>query len=136
MERDLAAEEREREPQRPTMIVEHLHGRQPLGQRLHPVLVLEPRPVDPLLEVAPPVEEPDADHRQPAVARRLEDVPREHAEPAGVDRQRPVDPELRADEHHGAVQALDARLGAPAILVEDAREACDPLARGWVADRA
>jgi hypothetical protein len=98
--------------------------------------VLEPGAVDALLEVTLPVEETDADHRQRTVARRLEDVPGQHPEPARVDRQRAVDPELRADEHDGPVEALDPRLGARPILLEDLREARDSLAGRRVGDRA
>ena len=63
VERDLAAEERERQPERRAVGARHLHGRQVLGDDLRPVLVLEPAPVDALLEVALAVEEADADHR-------------------------------------------------------------------------
>jgi hypothetical protein len=136
VERDLAAEQRERQPQRPPSLVEHLHGGQPLRERLHPVLVLKARAVDPLLEVSPPIEQADADHRQPAIARRLEDVSGEHAEAARVDRQRPVDPELRADEDDGPAQAVDLRLGTGAILLEDAGQPGDPLSGRGVVDSA
>ena len=136
VECDLAAEQRERQPQRPPGLVEHLDGREPLRERLQPVLVLEARAVDPLLEVPPPVQQADADHRQPAVARRLEDVPGEDAEAARIDRQRPVDPELRADEHDRPVEAVDPRLWTGAIFLEDAGEPGDALPGGGVGDRA
>ena len=98
VERDLAAEEGERERERAAAVVAHLNGREPLGHDLRPVLVLQPRPVDALLEVPLAVEQPDPDHRQREVARCLEDVARERAEPARVDRQRRVHAELGADE--------------------------------------
>ena len=51
--------------------------------------------VEPLLEVALPVEQADPDERHAQVGRRLEVVPGEDAEPAGVDRERLAQPELR-----------------------------------------
>ena len=53
---------------------------------VEPVLLLRPGQVEPLNEVAAAVEEPDADHLQAAVARLLEHVARQHAEPARVAR--------------------------------------------------
>ena len=98
--------------------VAHLNGREPLGHDLRPVLVLQPRPVDALLEVPLAVEQPDPDHRQREVARRLEDVAGERAEPARVDRQRRVDAELGADEDDRAAEPFDRRLGARAVVLE------------------
>ncbi len=136
VEGDLAAEERERQPQRRAVGRSHLDRREVLGDDLRPVLVLEPVPVDALLEVALPVEEADADHRDGEVAGLLEDVARERAEAARVDGQRGVDPELRAHEHDRAVEAVDRPLGAHPVLLEHAREALDPLARRCVAGEA
>ena len=118
VERDLAAEERERERERAAVLVAHLNRRKPLGHDLRPVLVLQPRPVDALLEVPLAVEQPDPDHRQREVARRLEDVAGERAEPAGVDRQRRVHAELGADEDDRAAEPFDRRLGARAVVLE------------------
>ena len=53
--------------------------------------------VDPLAEVALAVHQADRDERQRAVGRLLEDVAGERAEAAGVDRQRAVHAELRAE---------------------------------------
>ena len=133
VERDLAAGEREREPERRPVLGEHLDGRQVLGDDLRPVLVLEARAVDALLEVALPVEEPDADDGQREVARLLEDVARERAEPARVDRQRRVDAELRADERDRAVEALDRRVRPGTVVLEHLREPLHALADRAVA---
>ena len=69
-----------------------------LGVGLDPVLVLPARGVDPLAEVAVPVHEADRHQRQAHVGRLLEDVARQHAQPARVDRQRLVDRVLGAEE--------------------------------------
>ena len=53
--------------------------------------------VDPLVEVALPVEQPDRDERQPQVARGLAVVAREHAEAARIDREALVQTELGAE---------------------------------------
>jgi hypothetical protein len=129
VEGHIAPEEREREAQRRARLVEHEDGRQALGHDLRPVLVLEAGAVDALVEVALPVEQADADHRQREVARLLQDVARERAETTRVDRQRRMDPELRADEDDGPVDARDGRLGPGAVLLEHALEAGDALQR-------
>ena len=61
------------------------------------VLGLATRCVDALAEVAAAVEEPDADERHAQLGGRLQVVSGEHAEPAGVDRQPLVEPELHAE---------------------------------------
>ena len=136
VEGDLAAEERERQPERRAVGPRHLHRGQVLGDDLRPVLVLEAVPVDALLEVALPVEEADADHRDGEVACLLEDVTRECAEAARVDGQRGVDPELGAHEHDRPLEAVDRSLGPHPVLLEDAREALDPVACRRVAGKA
>ena len=128
VERDLALEEREREPERGAVGARHLDGRQVLRDDLGPVLVLEPGAIDPLLEVALSVEQPDADHGHGEVARLLEDVARERAEPSGVDGQRGVDAELGADEDDRPAEPVDRRLGACPVLLENSRQPRDPLA--------
>ena len=104
-----------------------------LGDDLRPVLVLEARPVDALLEVALPVEEPDADDGQREIARLLEDVPRERAQSPRVDRQRGVDAELCADERNRAVECLDRRVRPGTVALDDLREALHALAERAVA---
>ena len=62
--------------------------------------------VDPLPEVAAAVEQADADERDAELGRRLQVVAGEHAEPARVDRQLWLDPELHrevGDERAGGV---------------------------------
>ena len=135
VERDVAPEELEGQRERRPVRVEHVNGGQPLGHDLRPVLVLQPGAVDALLEVPLAVEQPDADHGQREVARRLEDVTGERAQPARVDRQRRVDAELGADEDDRAVEALDRRLGPVSVLLEHPREPRDPLERRPVRGR-
>ena len=135
VERDLAAEERERQPEGRAVGARHLDGRQVLGDDLRPVLVLEPAAVDALLEVPLAVQEPDADHRDAEVARLLEDVAGERAQATRVDGQRRMDPELGADEDDRPVDAVHRPLGTRAILLEDARQTLDALPRRRVARR-
>jgi len=87
VERDLPPRGRKRQPARGVVLSAHLDGGQVLGDDLRPVLVLEPRAVDALLEVPLPVEETEADDGQREVARLLEDVPCERAEATRVDRE-------------------------------------------------
>jgi hypothetical protein len=60
-------------------------------------LLLPPLGVERLLEVAGPVQQPDAEDRDAEVGRRLEVVAGEDAEPAGVLRQHLGDAELRGE---------------------------------------
>ena len=110
LERELRVEDRNRELKRLAVGAGDARHRQALRIDAEPVLLLAAGGVDPLPEVAAPVEEADPDHRQRLVARLLEDVAREHAEPARVERQRLVEAELRAHEDDGAVDAR-ARAG-------------------------
>ncbi len=80
------------------------------------LLRLAPGLVDALREVAPAVQQPDADDRHAELGRGLEVVAGEDAEPAGVDRERLLDRELHAhvrDEEPvlRAVRALPPRGG-------------------------
>ena len=127
VERDVPARERERQAERRPVVRQDLHGREVLGDDLRPVLVLEARAVDALLEVALAVEEADADDGQGEVARLLEDVPRERSQAAGVDRERRMDAELRADEGDRAVETLDMRVRPGAIVLEHLRQPRDAL---------
>src|SRR5690606_5476582 len=54
-------------------------------------------PIDPLVEVALPVEQPDGDERQPQIARGLAMIARQDAETAGVDREALVEAVLGAE---------------------------------------
>ena len=65
---------------------------------VHPVLVLPAAGIDALAEVALAVHQADRHQRQRAVRRLLDEVARERAEAAGVDRQRAVDAVLGAEE--------------------------------------
>ena len=72
---------------------------EPRGFRIDRLVVLglAARWVDALAEVAAAVEEPDADERHTELGGRLQVVSGEHAEPAGVDREPLVEPELHAE---------------------------------------
>src|SRR5581483_4473275 len=63
----------------------------------HVVLGLRSGRVEPLLEVAAAVEEPDPDERDAELGRALQVVAGEDAEPARVDRQSLVDAELHRE---------------------------------------
>ncbi|MBS1173490.1 MAG: hypothetical protein H6R12_2320 [Proteobacteria bacterium] len=69
-----------------------------------PVLVLPAGGVHALVEIALPVEQPDADHRQGAIRGFLEDVAGEHAQPPRVDGQATVQSELGAEEGDRALR--------------------------------
>ena len=74
------------------------------------VLGLAAMLVEPLAEVATAVEQADADERNAELGSGLQVVAGEDAEPAGVDRQRLVDPELHAEV--GDEQAVASLVGA------------------------
>ena len=101
--RDLDVAARDLDRQRRAVVAGDERGGQALGVGEDPVLLLPARVVDALAEVAAAVHEADADHRQRAVGRLLEDVAGERAEAAGVDRQRLVDGVLGAEEGDGVV---------------------------------
>jgi hypothetical protein len=67
------------------------------GVDRHVVLGLGAGRVEALLEVAPTVEETDADERDAELGRALQVIAGEHTEPAGVDRQALVDAELHRE---------------------------------------
>jgi hypothetical protein len=69
----------------------------------HPGLVLPAGGVDALAEVALVVEQADGDERQRPIGGLLEDVARQRAQAARVDRQRRVDAVLGAEERHRAL---------------------------------
>ena len=94
-----------------------------------PVLLLPPGHVEPLAKVAAAVEEPDADHGQRLVARLLDDVAREHAEPARVEGQRRVDAELGAEERDRPGDAGPRLVGAGEIRRHVRGQRLDPRGR-------
>jgi len=71
--------------------------RQPLRVVLRVELLLQVGVVQPLPEIALAIEQADADERDAEVRRGLEMVAGEHAETSGIDRQAPVEPELRRE---------------------------------------
>ena len=71
--------------------------------------------VDRLVEVAVAIEQPDADERQGHVGRRLRVVAGEHAEAAGVDPERLVDPVLGAEVGDGSVEDAAVVPGEPGV---------------------
>ena len=88
----------------PAVVRELDHGghrheleRQAARVRRRVVLELAVVLVEPLLEVAAAVEEPDPDEREVELRRRLEVVAGEHAEAPGIDREALVEPELRGE---------------------------------------
>ena len=89
---------------------------------LEPVLLLASVDVEPLAEVAAPVEQADPDHLERLVARLLEDVAREDAEAARVDRHRLVEAELGAHEDDRPVDSGPAAVG-PAQSCSSSRAA-------------
>ena len=122
--------------QRRAVGTRHQRGGQPLGIRVDPVLVLPAAGVDALAEVALAVQQPDRDERQRPVGRLLEDVAGERAEPAGVDRERLVDAELRAEVGDRVVRRRRTlgrgALEVPAHLGVERRDALEQraVARG------
>jgi hypothetical protein len=106
---DLALADRHGDRHGPAVVAGDERCRHALGIRLDPVLVLPAGGVDALAEVAVAVHQADRHQRQAHVGGLLEDVPREHAEPARVDGQRLVNGELGAEERGRAL--LGHRLG-------------------------
>ena len=98
---DVAAGDRDGDRERLAVLAGDERGRHAVGIGVDPVLVLPAGAVDALAEVAVAVHQADRDERQRAVGGLLEDVAGEHAEAAGVDRQRAVDGVLRAEEGDG-----------------------------------
>ncbi len=88
LHRDVVAASRHTNLQGPPARVCNPHHRQALGVGIEPVLVLPPRLVESLLERTLRVQQPEA-HRGDALVRLLlQEVAHQHAEAAGVDRQR------------------------------------------------
>ena len=78
--------------------------------------------VEPLPEVAAPVEEADPDERHAQLGGCLESVAREHAEPARVDGEALVEPELEREVRDQQV-SRPAPLPPPRLLAAVARQA-------------
>jgi hypothetical protein len=98
-----------------------------------PVLLLPAGQVEPLAEVAAPVDEADADQQQRLVARLLDDVAREDAEAARVDRKRHVKAELRAEERHRTRDARSRSRRALEVCLDPRRKGGDPRHQPFVA---
>ena len=98
-----------RDRERRAVVARDERGREAVGVGVDPVLVLHARRVDPLAEVALAVQEADGGERGGLVGGLLEDVARERAEAAGVDRQRRVDAVLGAEEDGAAAADVGAR---------------------------
>ena len=113
---DLHVAHRHGHGQRLAVVAGDERGGEPLGVGVDPVLVLPAAGVDALAEVALAVHQPDRDERERTVGGLLEDVARERAEAAGVDRQRAMDAELRA-EVGDRVLRRGRRLGERALEV-------------------
>ena len=101
---DLPPPNRDGYRHREVVRVRDERGRQPLGIGVDPVLVLPSRLIDPLEEVALAVEQADRDQRQRAVRGGLEEIARQGAEPAPVDRERTVHSVLGAQKRDGPVR--------------------------------
>jgi hypothetical protein len=80
-----------------------------LGRDRRPVLVLQPRGIEPLVEVAATVQEAHGDERRAAIRGLLEEVACEDTEAARVDGQRGVHGVLGAQECYGRVGARGRR---------------------------
>jgi hypothetical protein len=96
--------------------------------------VLPAAGVDALAEVTLAVHEADGDERERAVRRLLQDVAGQGAEPAGVDRQRAVHPELGTEVRDRAVGGR-GRVGgdrAVEVGVHGGLDGGDPLEQARV----
>ena len=133
LRRDLHLAHRHGHGQRRAVVAGHERGGQPLGIGVDPVLVLPAAGVDALAEVALPVHQTDGDERQRPVGRLLEDVARERAEAAGVDGQRAVDAELRAEVGDRVLGARRAGAGPLEVVAHGGLDRGDPLEQRAVA---
>ncbi len=111
LERDLVPEQRDGQLQRPAVVADDERERQLGRVVLEPVLLLPAGRVDPLAEVAAPVEQADGDHGHAAIAGLLQDVAGQDAQAPGVHRKRNVDAVLGAEEGDRAVQPRRRRRG-------------------------
>ncbi len=107
---EVAAAERHPHGDRLAVVARHERTGHAVRVGVDPVLVLPAGGVDPLAEVAVAVHQADGDERHAAVRALLEDVARQHAEAAGVDRERAVHGVLGAEERR-RVLGRDRRLG-------------------------
>ena len=127
------AEEIELQPERRSVRVRHPGDGQVVRLAREPVLLLPPRHVEPLAKVAAAVEEPDPHHGQRLVAGLLDDVAREHAQPARVEGQRRVDAELGAQERDRPGDAGARLVGAREIRRHVLGQRLDPRGERRVA---
>ena len=104
-----AVRHRDRNAKFPAYRVEHRREPRGLGLELGRRRDLPSPRIEKLREIAGAVEEADRDERQPEIAGGLQVIPREHAEPARVDRQALVDRVLRAEVRNQFAPAF--RLG-------------------------
>ncbi len=79
-------------------------------------LELAARGVDHLAEVALLVQQADADDRHAQVARRFQQIAGQHAEPAGIQRQRIAEAELHAEIGHPGQRHPARPVGEPAAV--------------------
>ena len=77
-------------------------------------LLLPAGGVDHLPEIAFLVQQADADRRHAEIARRLEDIARQHAKPARIQRQRLAEAELHAEIRHPGERVLAVGFREPA----------------------
>ena len=89
---------RQRNHQRPPVNTAHQGRRKPLGIDINPVLLLPAGHLQALTEIPLAVHQPDRDQRQRAIRSLLEKITRQATQPTRIDRQRPVHPELGAEE--------------------------------------
>ena len=118
------------------------HGRleRQLGDiHLRVFLLLPAGGVEPLTEVALAIEQSDTDERYSQVRGALDVVAGQHAQPAGVDRQRFVDPEFgrevgdRLAPQDPGVRVAPGR-GTVPVLLQPAERVIDPVRQRQVAD--
>jgi hypothetical protein len=101
---DLRVGDRHGDRDRLAVVAGDERGGQAVRVRVDPVLVLPAAVVDALAEVAVAVQQADRDQRPGAVGGLLEDVARERAEAARVDRERAVEPVLGGEVRDRAVR--------------------------------
>ena len=94
----LLATDRHRDRQRPPILRAHQRSGKPLGIDINPVLVLPAGGIQPLAEISLAVHQSDRHQRQRPIGSLLEQVACQTAQPARVDRQRPVNAVLGAQE--------------------------------------
>ncbi len=132
-----ATVDREGDRERHAVAADHALDRQGRDVEVDVALRLPRRTIHLLEEVALPVEQADADERQPEVGRRLQVIGREDAEAAGVDRQRLVNRELGREVRDRPLRADPRleRLGPRRRLPHRALEAVQEIAGAEAIER-